>query len=299
VGTNVTLGIVGAATNPSTTTPFGPFSLFTYYNDGTIVASLENALSASTSVASTFSYNQFSRSSNTNGDLNTYTISLIQLANLEQNAKVLVTFPTAAPPQNSSLCNFIYQGTTTPVGCTLSGYTFTLTTNSTVVTSGDTFSFSFTNIRNPLSFTALSGISTLTKTANGLYSYSSGSCTNNLQNTVPTSFKNINYQYSPRQLNQSITLQLNFQLSQYTLMPSYILLSIDTYFTVGTLSCGSFVNFVATCSSVSSNTIKISGSFNNSVMGITISGFSSQLTTPATSTYTTLASFDSSDGKID
>ena len=40
VGTNVTLGIVGAATNPPSTAPFSPFSIFTYYSDGSLVSSL-------------------------------------------------------------------------------------------------------------------------------------------------------------------------------------------------------------------------------------------------------------------
>lgn len=40
VGTNVTVGILGSATNPPTTTPFGPFSIFTRYNDGTEVATM-------------------------------------------------------------------------------------------------------------------------------------------------------------------------------------------------------------------------------------------------------------------
>jgi len=40
VGTNVTLTIIGSATNPPTTTPFGPFSIYTRYNDGTDVSTM-------------------------------------------------------------------------------------------------------------------------------------------------------------------------------------------------------------------------------------------------------------------
>ncbi len=40
VGTTVTLGITGIATNPSNTQPFSPFSIYTYYSDTTLVASL-------------------------------------------------------------------------------------------------------------------------------------------------------------------------------------------------------------------------------------------------------------------
>ena len=40
VGTNVTLAILGSATNPPTTTPFGPFSIYTRYNDGSDVSTM-------------------------------------------------------------------------------------------------------------------------------------------------------------------------------------------------------------------------------------------------------------------
>ena len=40
VGTNVTLAILGSAANPPTTTPFGPFSIYTRYNDGTDVSTM-------------------------------------------------------------------------------------------------------------------------------------------------------------------------------------------------------------------------------------------------------------------
>jgi hypothetical protein len=174
-----------------------------------------------------------------------------------------------------------------------------VTSISSIITGGTTFNIVFSTIRNPFSFANLTGISTLTKSANTLYSYSTSTTTNGLQNNVPTSFANITYQYSPQQLNQSVVLQVSFQLSQYTLMPAYFLLSIDTYFSVSSLTCSSFINFIGSCTPISSNTLKIAGTFNNSVMGLTVGGFSSQLTAPSSTTYTTLASFDSNNGKID
>lgn len=82
-------------------------------------------------------------------------------------------------------------------------------------------------------------------------------------------------------------------------MPTYLLLSVDTYFTVSTLTCSAFANFVGTCSNVSTHTLRIDGTFNNSVMGLTVGGFSSPNAAPSGSTYTTLASFDVTAGKID
>lgn len=299
INTNLTLVIGGAATNPASTRPFSPFSIFTYHSDTFPIASMQNALSYSTNAPSSFSYNQVTRVSTTNAAFTTYTITLIQPADLEVNARILVTFPANAVPQSNSTCSMTYNSATQIVGCTLSSSTFTVTSISSIIAAGTTFSISFTNIRNPLSFTALSGFSVATKSANSLYDYSTGTSSSSLQNTVATSFSNISYTYSPRQLNQPIDLELTFQLSQYTLLPSYILLSIDTYFVEGTLSCGSFINFIGSCLNISTNTVKITGTFNNSVMGLTLSGFSSQSTPPTGTTYTTLASFDATDGKID
>lgn len=57
VNTNLTLVIGGAATNPASTRPFSPFSIFTYHSDTYPIASMQNALSYSTNTPSTFSYN--------------------------------------------------------------------------------------------------------------------------------------------------------------------------------------------------------------------------------------------------
>lgn len=65
------------------------------------------------------------------------------------------------------------------------------------------------------------------------------------------------------------------------------------------LSCSSFIDFSASCTSISSNSLKVSGSFNNSVMGFTVTGFTSPSFVPPSTTYTVLNSFDSSGFKID
>ena len=145
----------------------------------------------------------------------------------------------------------------------------------------------------------MGGFTITTKTFNDLYFYSTGSTTNTLSNNIATSFTTLTGTYTPRELNTAISLQLNFQFSTNNLLPTYLLLSIDSYFNVGTLSCTSFLNFVGNCSSISSNTLRIDGSFNNSVMGMTIDGFTSTTSAPTGTTFTTLASFDASDGKID
>lgn len=201
--------------------------------------------------------------------------------------------------QNNSACSISYNGAISSVSFTSNGNVFSITTPSFTIAAGDLFTLIFTNIRNPLSFSALTNIVTTTWTSTGLYNYSSGSTTNSMSNTAATSFKNISYAYSPRQLNQSINLQIYFTFSQFTLMPSYILLSIDPYFTTVNLAVSSLANNITSWSVISSNTIKVIGPFNNSVVGVGVSGFASLTTPPSTATHTTVASFDSSDGKID
>jgi hypothetical protein len=210
-----------------------------------------------------------------------------------------VTFPSAVQPLSNATCSMVYNSLSSNVGCSLSGNTFTVTAIPSLITAGSSFSLSFTSIRNPYSFAPLSGLTVLTKSANNLYSYSSGTTTNSLSNSAASSFKNISYTYSPRQLSTAVSLDLSFELSQTALMPSSLLLSIDTFFTVGTLFCSSFINFVGSCAPVSSNTLNITGTFNNSVLGLTLSGFSTGTVAPIGTTYTTLTSLDSSASKID
>ena len=299
VNTNITLAISTSATNPISTRPFSPFSIYTYHSNGALIASLVNALTYSTTTASAFNSFTVSRVSTTNAALTSYTVTITQVGALEANGLIEVTFPSRVQPNSNSTCSLTYSNATSNVVCSLSGQIFTVTSIASAIAAGTSFSLTLTNIRNPYSFTSVTGFSATTKTANNLYLYSTGTSSTSLQNTVATPFTSISYSYSPRQFNASVSLQLSFELSQYSLMPTYLLLSIDTYFTVGTLSCSSFMNFIGTCSNVSSNTIRIDGTFNNSVMGLAVSGFNSPNAAPSGSTYTTLASFDSSAGKID
>ena len=92
--TVIALSVNGAATNPPSTKPFSPFSIYTYHSDGTIIASLVNALNFATTTPSALSYAQFSRASNTNALTTTYTLDLIQAADLEALAKIIVVLPS-------------------------------------------------------------------------------------------------------------------------------------------------------------------------------------------------------------
>jgi hypothetical protein len=167
------------------------------------------------------------------------------------------------------------------------------------ITGGTSFSITFTNIRNALSFAPVSGFTVTTKSSLDNYFYSSSTSTNSVSNTIPTQFSSIAYQYSPQQLSAPVSVQVTFQLSQYALMPASLQISVDTYFTATNLSCSAFIDFTGTCTSLTANTIRVVGSFNNSVMGLTVTGFSSPNTPPSTLTYTTLNTFDPVGFKID
>jgi hypothetical protein len=81
-------------------------------------------------------------------------------------------------------------------------------------------------------------------------------------------------------------------------MPSYFQISIDSYFTIGTLSCSSS-SYTANCTLISANTLRVAGTFNDSIVRLTIAGFFSPTTAPTTTTYSILNSFDSLGFKID
>ena len=223
------------------------------------------------------------------------------MATLEASAVIRVAFPASLLPQVSSACSMTYAGATSNIACVFVAgtNTFRVISLPASIAAGTAFSITFNNVRNALSFAPISGFVATTKTANDLYFYSSSSSTNSVSNTVPTQFAALNYQYSPQQLNTAVSLQVTFQLSQYTLMPASLQISIDTYFSATNLTCSAFIDFAATCTSLSANTLRITGSFNNSVMGFTVSGFASPSTAPATASFSTLNSFDAGGFKID
>lgn len=300
IGTNITLIVANSATNPPSTQPVGPFSLQTYSSDGTIIASLLSSLSYQVTVPNSFKYNQFSRISNQNAAITSYTLSLSQTATLQPSDLLYVTFPANLVPYSNSSCSITYNNVSSAVTCGLTNSsTFKVVSISSSITGESIFSITFTNIRNPLSYSPLAGFSVLSKTANNAYSYSSSSSTNTLSNSVPSLFKTVTYLYSPQQLNTAVVLILTFQLSQYTLPPGYLQVTIDSYFSINSLTCSAFVDFTGSCTYVANQTIKVAGTFNSSVMGLTISGFTSRTYVPPTVTYTVLNSFDVSGYKMD
>lgn len=83
--------ILSSATNPVSTQPVSPFSIFTYSSDSSLIASIAaSSLSYSVTTPNALTTNTIERISNKNAELTSYTIRLSQVANLEQNAIILV-----------------------------------------------------------------------------------------------------------------------------------------------------------------------------------------------------------------
>lgn len=81
--TNITLIILNAATNPPTTQPISPFSIETFYSDGSSIANVYNVSTYSKiTTPSNFTLNQVSKVSNQNGAFTSFTVTLTQIAAL-------------------------------------------------------------------------------------------------------------------------------------------------------------------------------------------------------------------------
>jgi len=198
VGTNITLIIANSATNPPSTQQVGPFSLQTYSSDGTIIANLLNSLSYQVTTPNSFTFNQFSRLSNQNAAITTYTITLTQIATLQPSDLLFVTFPSSLVPYSNSSCSITYMNITSVVTCGLTNYTFKIVSLSSSIIGGNIFSITFTNIKNPLSYSPLTGFLVASRTATNAYAYSSSTSTNSLSDSVPSLFKSVTYLYSPQ-----------------------------------------------------------------------------------------------------
>ena len=81
--TNLTLVILNAATNPPTTQPIAPFSIETFYSDGSSIANVYNVATYSKiTTPSNFTLNQVSKVSNQNAAFTSFILTLTQIATL-------------------------------------------------------------------------------------------------------------------------------------------------------------------------------------------------------------------------
>jgi len=85
---------VNIVTNPPSTQPVSTFAISTYSSNGYLIAQITGGLSVKVNTPTTLGIAIYSRVSNINFDITTYTFTVKQSAALVANSIVSVTFPT-------------------------------------------------------------------------------------------------------------------------------------------------------------------------------------------------------------
>lgn len=80
-------------------------------------------------------------------------------------------------------------------------------------------------------------------------------------------------------------------------MPTKLKLTLANSFIIGTLSCNSFVDFVGSCTVVSTNTIEVVGNLTNALMSFSVTGFVAP--SGVVTDYSTVLTLDSNNYKMD
>lgn len=112
-----------------------------------------------------------------------------------------------------------------------------------------------------------------------------------LQDSVPSSFASLSGQFSSRIYGEATNLQITVTPSS-RMVPSYMLVTVASSFTISTLSCTSW-----SCTTMSSNVIKINSITSTAQISFTITGITAPKSAP--SDYTTVSSYDSGNYLID
>ena len=124
-----------------------------------------------------------------------YTIRLKQQPSLSAGSILTVTFPTDIELTSSGACTDLLG---TSIGCTIASNVVTVTLGSSYSSLSE-FGVIVSNAINPPSFAALnSNFQFATKSSTGLVSYATGSLQSSLLNTVPSSFGDIAFSFTPR-----------------------------------------------------------------------------------------------------
>lgn len=198
------------------------------------------------------------------------------------------TCSLSAPSTNSSLiCSFN------------SSSEIQITLPAASISANTTITFTISDIRNPTSYLTPGDFSIVIKTSDSLYNFASGSTTNKLTNSVPSSFLVISGTFSSYFLGDSISIALSIQ--PFARAPSSLIITFPTYFLVpSSLSCSGFSGFTGgSCSSTATRTINLTGTFTLVQFNLTVSGFQLPNSVPASTPYITVNSYDSNGLLID
>lgn len=77
----------------------------------------------------------------------------------------------------------------------------------------------------------------------------------NLVNSIPNSFQVLTYSFTPAIYGESSSLQLFFDPTDTSKLPSKLTLTLANSFTIQNIVCNSFIDFVGSCNSISNNTV--------------------------------------------
>ena len=145
---------------------------------------------------STMLTSSIARDSNTNSGTATYTFRLTQNPAMEASSRLLITFPSETQLTGSTACTDL---SASALVCTHLSNVLTVDLGSSVINAQAEFGVIVSNVVNPPSFKSITGFYFLTQTSSGLNRYAELTSTDNLSNSVPSSFQSVSATFSNRQ----------------------------------------------------------------------------------------------------
>ena len=232
-------------------------------------------------VADGFSNVAIVRGSNKNYDVTTYTFTIMQKSSMLASSVLTIGLPASLAVIGGYACTITAPLSAT-LACTYSSPTFTITLPSTPISANSAFTITITNIRNPPSYSPLGAIFITTGLPSpSSYLYSSATYTSTLTNSISTPFSTLSSIFTPGIYGTPISLKLSFQPSSANSLPLTPRITSANSFTINTVSCNSFVNFIGSCSMLYNNTLQVTCSnVSYALMSFSITGITSTLSSP-------------------
>jgi hypothetical protein len=288
----ISLQILSICTNPTNTRIITPFQIFTFSSNAAI-ESRTTAITVQMQTPASFTIVQVTRASQQNSALTAYTMTLKQQAPLPSGSILLINLPNELVFTITSTCTDLLGAI---LNCTQGSFR-SMQVALTAVGGNTLFGVIINNIRNPPSYrpTATNFIFEA-KTGDLVNSFATGVFSTPFLNSVPSTFSQLSYSFTPGQYGTSEILNLIVTPSSF-ITPSAFIVQMANSFTIQTLACGSQTGFTAPCTPQLPDSLNISGALIISQMQFSIEGFTSPTFAP--SDYTFLSSYDSSGFLID
>lgn len=203
----------------------------------------------------TFSTISISKASTKNYDVTAYTFTITQRSYMAGSSILTIALPSTVSVLAGYSCS-ISAPLTASLNCTYSSPAIVVVLPSTPISANTPFSVSITNIRNPPSYAPLGTfLFTTALPTPSTYTYSNSTHNSLLTNTISTPFSSLSASFSPAMYGSPTSLKLSFQPSSSNALPSSLRITFAMTFTINTLTCNSFVNFIGTCSVLYNHTL--------------------------------------------